>query len=101
MEQKTMKEINVFRLGNYGVKGFEILFKKNIDKALADNGFDHEWRNIMNEPIFETILSIYNKGDSAESSIIYSLQEYYNKLKSLTDAWIKENLTKINDSKKY
>ena len=92
-KQVMMKDLNIIKEGDLGVKGFEIFFQKRVEETLMANGFNECWWQALNhEPIFTTIWEIYKKGDSAEHSVIFSLLEYYNKLKEMTNSWIKSKL---------
>lgn len=93
MEQVMMKRLNVFKKGDLGVKGYEILFQDLVEETLRLNGFEELWWQALDhEDIFINIYSIYKRGDSPEFSIILSLQEYYNKIKEMTDKWIQDRL---------
>lgn len=97
MKQIKMKKLNVFTYGNAGVKGFEILFQDRIEETLEKNGLNNIlwWQALNHEPIFMTIFKIYEKGDSKDHSIIYELQKYYDKIKSMTDEYVKEKLLEV------
>ena len=94
-KQELMEELNVFNLGDLGVKSYEILFQKKVEDTLEANGFKECWWQALNhEPIFMTIWGIYSTGSSKDHSVIFSLQEYYNKIKKMTDSWVGEKLCK-------
>ena len=94
MKQIKMKKLNVFTYGNAGVKGFEILFQDRVEETLEKNGFNGVcwWQALNHEPIFMTLFTIYKQGDSKDHSIIYEIQKYYDKIKDMTDTWVKNKL---------
>lgn len=61
----------VYEAGDLGVKGFEILFQKEIEKIIPAN---KSWWNYYSKSIFWDVYEIYkNKGDD----IIVVLTEYW------------------------
>jgi hypothetical protein len=95
MKQVMMKELNILEIGDLGVKPYEILFQKMVEDTLEANGFSECWWQALNhEPIFMTIWDIYALGSSEDHSVIFSLQEYYDKIRKMTDEWIGAKLCK-------
>ena len=97
MEQVMMEELNVSGLFSIGtsVKSLEILFQKKVENTLEANGFNDCWWQALNhEPIFMTVWQLVCAKENVDESVIFNVQDYYNKLRTMTDKYIGEKLCK-------
>lgn len=95
MKQVLMQELNISSLLGISAKHLEILFQKKVEDTLKANGFNDCWWQALNhEPIFMTLWGIFSNDEDGNKSVIFNVQEYYNKIKGMTDKWIGEKLCK-------
>lgn len=97
MKQVMMEELSISELFNVGtsVKNLEILFQKKVEDTLEANGFNDCWWQALNhEQIFMTVWQLVCAKERVDESVIFNVQEYYNKLKDMTDKYIGEKLCK-------
>lgn len=73
-----MKAIDVIREGDLGIKGYEILIQKEIEKALKANGLEAIWWKFTKNNIFMDVMEIYQNEDR---NTISDLQQYIAKLR--------------------